>query len=129
MDEGSRMDVDPEVPVREQPETFPRPREDSYHSARSDLREQRMNSLEQQLHGVQQTLNNFIAMYERPPKESSKGDDLQGSGYARTPRAHESSRSQPYVKPTFKTPPPSKAQPIQIGATASKADPQSQENS
>ena len=121
------MDVDPEVPVREQPETSPRPREDSYHSVRSDLREQRMNSLEQELHGVRQTLNNFIAMYERPPKESSKGDELHGSGYARTPRTYESMRSQPYVAPTFKTPPPSKAQPIQFGVTESKAAPQSRE--
>ena len=51
MDAGNRMDVDPEVPVREQPETLPRPREDSYHSVRSNLKEERVNSLEQQLVG------------------------------------------------------------------------------
>ena len=67
-------------------------------------------------------------MQERPQKESSKGDDLQGVGYARTPRAQESSRSQPYVPPTYKTPPPSKATPIQVGVTASTADPQPKEN-
>ena len=39
VDGNNRMDVDPDVPVREQPETDPRPREDSYHSARSNLRE------------------------------------------------------------------------------------------
>ena len=40
VDEGRPMDADPEVPVREQPETFPRPRADSAqscHSVRSDL--------------------------------------------------------------------------------------------
>ena len=62
VDEGRRVDVDPEVPVREQPETFPRPREDSYHSVRSDLREERMNSLEQELRGIRETLNTFFTM-------------------------------------------------------------------
>ena len=128
VDGDNRMDVDPDVPAREQPETYPRPREDSYHSARSNLREERMNSLEQQLLGFQQAINNLIAMQERPPKESSKGDDLQGVGYARTPRAQESSRSQPYVPPTYKTPPPSKAPPVQVGVGASTGDPQPKEN-
>ena len=44
VDEGRRMDVDPEVPVREQPETSPRPRADSAqncHSVRSELREEK----------------------------------------------------------------------------------------
>ena len=127
VDGDNRMDVDPDIPAREQPETYPRPREDSYHSARSNLREERMNSLEQQLLGFQQAINNLIAMQERPPKESSKGDDLQGVGYARTPRAQESSRSQPYVPPTYKTPPPSKAPPVQVGVGASTADPQPKE--
>ena len=55
VDEGRRMDVDPEVPVREQPETFPRPRADSAqscHSVRSELREERMNSLEHEVRGL-----------------------------------------------------------------------------
>ena len=117
------MDVDPDVPAREQPETYPRPREDSYHSARSNLREEMMNSLEQQLFGFQEAINNLIAMQGHPPKESPKGDDLQNVGYARAPRAQDSSRSQPYVTPTSKTP-PSKAPLVQVGVGASTGDPQ-----
>ena len=127
VDGDNRMDVDPDIPVRKQPAIYSRSREDSYHSARSNLREERMTSLEQQLHGFQQAINNLIAMQERPSKESSKGDDLQGVGYARTPRAQESSRSQPYVPPTYKTPPPSKAPPVQVGVGASTGDPQPKE--
>ena len=122
------MDVDPDIPLGEQPETYSRSREDSYHSARSNLREQRMNSLEQQLLGFQDAINNLIAMQGHPPKESPKGDDLQDAGYAPAPRAQESSRSQPYVPPTSKTPPPSKAPPVQVGVGASTGDPQPKEN-
>ena len=82
-----------------------------------------MNSLEQQLSGLQSAINNLIAMQGHPPKECPKGDDVQNVGYSRAPRAQESSRPQPYVSHRGKTPPPCKAPPVQIGGGASSGDP------
>ena len=66
-------------------------------------------------------------MQEHPPKEVSKGDELYGSSYARTPRTYENVRPQPYLGTTSKTAPPTKAAPQPREHIPEAAEPPKQE--
>ena len=83
--------------VGDQQGNLTRSRAESYHSARSALRDERMTALEQQVSRLCQALE----MRGPPPQERPEQGDVN---YSRVPSASGSVRAHPYRPPTSKAP-------------------------